>query len=504
MTMRQVQQPLLPNYYDDKDDKYCSCCPFGFCRCRTMFGCCVGSFALLLVAAVFVGVLGWFLVLPPMIESNIHSATIAFDSIEMSNATMNKNGTAVVHMLVKTTLEGKMHAEASAGVINMTYQGAYIGQMPSPALTIKKGGYQNTIDENLHIASVEAFDQFSLDLISNPNVSLSLKSEVQVKFPIFGFKLTLPGTYKMEKNVTILGTDNLQASIISTDLIEDKGVVTMSLIANLPNPSIVSIVDLGDLTFNISYKGSHITTAVAQNVELVEGNTTLEIRAPMLPQDINNNPAALEMLGNYISNLTTEMEAVVIRDSVPLYSSFLGGYSMSTTLQPLANPILRVTIMNMTEENVGRLFAFNSTLIATRFGIYNPLSIPLRITNINTDVTFDNNGTLVHLGNVSNNTYVDGTALDITIPPKNYHLSEPLFVHVHNVSMEIIMAMSGDMGPEIGYICLGAHGDVESKLGDLDTTTKYLQGETILTCNTAGSPEICLAYLNGTKPSPCN
>jgi LEA14-like dessication related protein len=307
----------------------------------------------------------------------------------------------------------------------------------------------------------------------------------------------------MEKNVTIIGANNLQASILSTDLIEDKGTVTMSLVANLPNPSIVSILDLGDLTFNISYKGSHITTAVAEDVQLVEGNTTLEIRAPMLPENINNNPAALEMLGNYISNLTTDMDAVMIHDSVPLYSSFLEGYSMGTSLQPLANPILRVTIMDMTPENVGMLYVLNSTLVATRFGMYNPLSIPLRITNINTDVTFNNNGTIVYLGNVTNNTYVNGSALDIIVPPKNFHLSAPLYVHVHNISLDVITAMSADMGPAQGYICLGAHGDVESHLGNLDTTTRYLQGESILTCNLAGSPDICMSYLNLSKPSPC-
>lgn len=176
---------------------------------------------------------------------------------------------------------------------------------------------------------MKGFEVFTNDLVVLDEIVCTLTApKSTVKFMGIGFKMNFT------KSIVVKGLGNAKNVSIQQFSFKKstKDHIIASVQAELFNPSVVSILPIGDLVFELIYKDVSVGEMKSNNVSFYAGINNLEMEGIIEPKDM---AVASELIGKYFRGEPLKVTAKMISDSIPLYNKSLSSFSLTTTYQVL-------------------------------------------------------------------------------------------------------------------------------------------------------------------------
>jgi len=264
--------------------------------------------------------------------------------------------------------------------------------------------------------------------------------------------------------------------------------VIASITGTLYNPSIISLIPLGNLSFTVQYNDSDVGYLRGQQVALYSGINTVTLQGVIAP---TNAEKLNEMISQYLLGESFVLKAYGLTTSVALYQPTLGNLGLDAFVhQPRIDlgwqvamhlePIVTFKYWNVTHQ----------LMVPTAVKFHNPFSADIYITGIDLYVTYNR----TECGFSQTSIDANNTALHILVPGNSTSWSVTVPVrmdfrsgHVKELAKAILTEMKD------GYVLLGLYGFVNITVGNLMLRPYYYQPEDIPTCF-YGFGKLCEQY----------
>jgi LEA14-like dessication related protein len=383
-----------------------------------------------------------FGIIPAIVQSVVDDAAIQFAQVTITQPT---DSSFRMYAKGKLTNTSPFTANIQETHLDIYVNDKKLGSFIMPPLTAQSNGDTDlVIDTTIKVESASVFNEFSEILINSPSVvwrvvGLSSINAIGMTFQNVNF----------DKDVEISAFNSLpDVTIVVFDLSESTPteiVVVMSV--RVTNPSIVSMIPLGDLQMEMEYKGAFMGYLAAPNVSMYTQDNVMSMRGQLDPEDL---VLAGELMSRY---LTGQMSDVMARGSenatnIGLYLSALQAMKLNTRL--VANETLLVTdliINNLT------MILESETQLALNGYVYievlNPLGNASKITlsDVSLDVDLLTSGGLitarmqavsVTMTQVGELSYVIQLLSTTTVQPDNFaqFVNDFVFMNETSITMQ--------------------------------------------------------------------
>jgi hypothetical protein len=225
--------------------------------------------------------------------------------------------------------------------VTMSYAGQAVATFMLPQVNAR-AGVDNilSLTQRAVLPSQAVFTDFGVGLLLQDSVTAHLSGMATISTEVFGLTLTLHDI-PFEKDVSIAGAGGLrQSEVLDFSLATSTGTTAVAnLTVRLTNPSVASILPLGDLQVGIFYQGSYMGAVTARNASLTPGPTTLNLVGNL----INSNTTSIQnLISAYLGGATVNVTAVgqPCECSTPLYGGIIQALRLTAGLQGGATPLV--------------------------------------------------------------------------------------------------------------------------------------------------------------------
>ena len=161
-----------------------------------------------------------------------------------------------------------------------------------------------------NITDEAAFSQFTQAMIMQPNFTWHLSSE---KLDVQALKFPTAHGLHFNKDVTLKGMDNFAGNVKLVDFQlpadDPGGGIEFIATTGLDNPSAFN-VDLGTVSFDLSYKGLYLGTGSGPNTVVQPGANNVTLKGTLVPQNGTENLATvLELFTQYLNGESSDVIA---------------------------------------------------------------------------------------------------------------------------------------------------------------------------------------------------
>ena len=306
-------------------------------------------------------------VIAPALAANaVGGAVLNFTSLEITNPGTSSFSAHAVGVISNA---GPFSGTLLPATFTISYNSKTLGTMNMPQLTVI--GSQDSpfdVNTNFTITDLDAFNAMTKDLINKPSVVWGISASVSLNALGLSFK-----DIEFSKSVVITAAGGLQdVNLLVFDLTQSTpDTIHVILEVSIQNPSIVSIVPLGDLTFNLFYLGSGIGMMICDNATLVVGSNILHMSGNLVPENLT---ITSELFNRFLTGQSTVVSATAASNAstLPLFNTALQGLTISPTLQGLTKAVIAAldfTSLSMNPIDNTQVGLGGNALIS----IYNPL-----------------------------------------------------------------------------------------------------------------------------------
>eukprot|EP00462_Mataza_sp_D1_P027651 CAMPEP_0175181210 /NCGR_PEP_ID=MMETSP0087-20121206/36521_1 /TAXON_ID=136419 /ORGANISM="Unknown Unknown, Strain D1" /LENGTH=714 /DNA_ID=CAMNT_0016473685 /DNA_START=68 /DNA_END=2212 /DNA_ORIENTATION=+ len=245
-------------------------------------------------------------IVPAVAQSLVAGSSVSFSSIIISEP---DNGSNSFRLQASAVLSGlTTDATTAEAESKLVYNGITVGD---PPLTIVGGqDLSLSLDGRLKLETLGGFGAFAQAMMVQPTVSLSLQTDA-IEASAMGFTTEI----SLDMPVTVTGVGVQNGRITDFEVPSTTG-KQIDVFARLEayNPSPVTMLDVGDLFFDLQYT-SNVTATVGHCVVrnftvLAYSNLTLDLQGGIVakPQDL---PVVSSMFTKFVSGADTIMTAKV-------------------------------------------------------------------------------------------------------------------------------------------------------------------------------------------------
>ncbi|KAM5540830.1 hypothetical protein V8D89_005474 [Ganoderma adspersum] len=231
----------------------------------------------------------------------VNSAVVNIDSATLTNPTNNSFNLSVNAWVSHAGIFPATIQFNEAVTIAWTNSTGH-GQVPlgsfffMPLTVKKKRAY---INQTVHVTINDeaAFSEFTSALITQPNFTWTLATE---KVDIRALTFLSAHNLNFQKDVHLSGMNNFQDNISLVDLqlprdAPEGGGIEFVAVTGIHNPSPLSI-DLGTVSFDLSYKGLYLGTGNGVNTKIGTGANNVTLQGTLVPQNGSDSLAKVSQL----------------------------------------------------------------------------------------------------------------------------------------------------------------------------------------------------------------
>jgi hypothetical protein len=497
------------------------CCPLccsaagaekKWCRC--------GRCSLL---AAFVLLIVFYLVLPAVLAAVLGAATIRFDSVSMSHnytTMLQQQQHAKLQVFARASLVG-LSSPLDVGIriraLSVFHHRGRLGTLfPHSEIYIPRrsiGGGNFSLNADLRIDDFPQFHDFAHQLLAQDTVSWQLRTDVEsavvrLHLPFFSattyLDICIPNV-RFSKTIAMKGCAGFPDTKIGKFTLDDLPPVyptpgpglNVHVSTALFNPSAANVSDMGTVSFNMIYdpkadgdncglpKASLGTLRTATSFSIVPGKNQFHAIGRFTAQ----GPTANFLIERYLNGTNSTMTAlapIVNASSDPVFSRFLGGLSITTTLYGTPRPLIVAGVMIVDGQLLDEILTHKAggppILVPTQVMIRNSFSALMTITEMSFDIIYNKSivGHAVH----------NGTR--VMIPPNSSSWVPPLQLVANitdpKVSATILSVVKRMMSQ--GHVYTGLRGNFSFETGGLHFEPKhYVQLDSVPSCLGFGSKD---------------
>lgn len=321
---------------DSSAKKPCCCGRLSRKQCGLLTGC-------LLTFFVAFGLVSAFVLVPLVAQATLDHANIEFTSLRIGE--VHEGGAAFnTSVGAKMTNAGIFSATVAPMTMYVFYKGEPLGHVAMPKTEIT-GGQDAVIASSsvFHVANNVTFTAFSSDMVRLPSVDWHLEAECSLTAHMLGMSATLNGL-KFIKDVQLTGLNGLrELKVLSSDpTLSDASGIKMGVQTLLTNPSIIEISPMGDLLFDIYYKGQNLGIMKSLDAELLHGDNRLNMTGYINPAN-PNDPKVTEVLSTMMAGKDIDLQAVGAQEgasSIALFAPSLAGLSIDAAMSVPFKPVI--------------------------------------------------------------------------------------------------------------------------------------------------------------------
>eukprot|EP00002_Diphylleia_rotans_P003357 TRINITY_DN1229_c0_g1_i5.p1 TRINITY_DN1229_c0_g1~~TRINITY_DN1229_c0_g1_i5.p1 ORF type:complete len:1091 (-),score=250.98 TRINITY_DN1229_c0_g1_i5:266-3538(-) len=285
----------------------------------------IGAIVAIIMFPLFFEVIG-----PQVAQSAVDQAQVDFKSVTITNP-----GTTTFRLSATGDVKdaGAIEGKTKPMDIEVMFDGKVLGTAKLPP--IKAGPTKKTfnIDELFQITDMTLFDQFVRATIYESFVTWRLVGDAKLTASIIGIPITFEGI-DFDKTSTLTAFNSFpNVELLVFDLTKSNAThINVDMQVNMYNPAVLNIDPLGNLEFDIVYKGARMGTLFAENVSVYMGPNILSMAGSIIPDDMD---VADELFSRYLRGDDTVVSAVATENasSIELYREALVGLELFTTLK---------------------------------------------------------------------------------------------------------------------------------------------------------------------------
>ena len=280
----------------------------------------------------------------------------------------------------------------------MLHGGTPVATFQMPALTAA-AGVDNAvaISAPVTVLSLAAFSAFGAAIVNGDSVEVTLRGTTSVAAQVAGLTIVVPNV-EFDKTVSFGGARGLAgAQVASFSLARSNATRAVAdLVVSVPNPSIVSILPLGDVALRIFFEGADMGFAVATNASLVASSTNNLTLAGVL--ESSNVTATNRLISAYLGGRAVAIEArgALYGPTSPLYQPVVSALALSAQLAGSSAPLISSIVVDgmflqpISNEAVG--VGLNATI-----SVANPLGAdsPIEVNSIALNCSLEGEGQLL-------------------------------------------------------------------------------------------------------------
>jgi hypothetical protein len=190
-----------------------------------------------------------FVVGPAVAKSAITNSQVSFTKLTMTSPSLSEYAFDVAADVLVDNVH-PMGGTINAMDADLLYQGAVLGTLHMPALSVKAGkeNYMSVEKQHFEVTNIDMWNAFSKAMVNDAVVDWELRGTAAVTTSMLGLSMTFGGI-PFHKNIPLTclgGLDDVQMNVFDlTQSTEDEVLVQMEVC--LKNPSDISIEDLGEL-----------------------------------------------------------------------------------------------------------------------------------------------------------------------------------------------------------------------------------------------------------------
>lgn len=371
------------------------------------------------------GLLGKTTIGPAMARSEMTKSTVSFTSVEIVNATTTPDETVLEdieegegeeagvggHEIFTFKAHGlfqNIHglgATVHAMETQVLYDGDQFGKVLIPATEVSSGDDNPfDVDSTFHITNDTAWIRVGRALANSSLLNWSVAGMASVTAHILGFPMTF-SDIPFAKQVVVKGFDGLRTVNVTTFRMNESTpeAVILNVDVLVWNPSYTAISPIGELYFNMSFKGIQVGWLRSTgSVDMLRGWSPMSLTGQFHPhQDKATNAVVNELMSNYLQGIPTTVTCTTLNSTISVFSDVFKGIQLSAEFsqgpQRLLNSMsidsLFMTPLNETDT---------SLFLNTTVGIQNPLGthswINVKKTNLVVDAYNARDGS--HVGTI--------------------------------------------------------------------------------------------------------
>ena len=369
----------VSNEIKTREGGACSMLCGGAVTSRPRTVCLIVLTVLVIFLAIF-GPVAFYVIAPAFVRDRIAATNLVFSLIEIRNPT--STGFTIA---VQGTLSNLVPVGGTLGSFDATleFEGAAVATFRMPAI-FAQANLDNAVGFSapVLVSSFAAFDKFADALVNSDIIKTSLSGQTSVTATILGTSVTVPNI-DFKKEVSVQGARGLKGATVSSFSLAGSNATTavVDIIVTVPNPSIASILPLGDVATRIFFEGVDMGFAVSKNASLyalVENNLTL---SGVLQS--TNVTATQRLISLFLGGDVVSITAVGTSypSSTPLFLPVIEALSITASLDgSKAEPLISgITVDSMFLEPRGQTevgILLNVTVAVTNLlGANSPINV---------------------------------------------------------------------------------------------------------------------------------
>lgn len=369
---------------------------------------------LVLVVLAVLAVLGFYVVIPDMVQDSVDKATFEIGDMNMTDPTSDS---VRLTTLATITLDQSqpVACKLEGAELDFKYKDPQrgwvkVGRMAMPSVSVDAQTKSTSVLlENVPLAITELgnWRRFTQAMLMSDFVTWRITGHVRTRITIMGdWQQFYPGV-RLDKQVCQKGMNGLPGAQVktfdATTTTQDKYPTQVASLY-IYNPSPVAIMPLGVLTAKVSWKGVTMGWAKTANISMYRGLNTISFDGPLAP---DNATMLSQLMSRFLGGKHSDVVITVTNftfdgtDSAwpdwqpfspacttPLYDTALSGTDIPFVLSYPGGRV-NITTESVTDTDAKYLHVLRTSYLPLWVGVFNPFSAEEYITSIEMEIIRD-------------------------------------------------------------------------------------------------------------------
>lgn len=264
--------------------------------------CIIGGCGVVILVLIAVGVALYFL-LPNIAQAFMDGSQVSFSAIRILQPQAQSFQSTIVG---RVSNAGPFSATTDPMNITIYYNDLELGQMTMPAMDLKTGTAEINVTLPFRIVNESAFSGFTNVLMNNASFVWRLKGLMDLK--VMGMTIS---NLTFDKSVFIKGMNRFStAKVQSFEMNSKAGSSDMNvqIQADVFNPSPISVMGVGSMTFDMFYNDQYVGRVLSSNVSLESGTNILNMTGSLVGDPNKNASYYSSLFSNYMTGKPSSIQ----------------------------------------------------------------------------------------------------------------------------------------------------------------------------------------------------
>ena len=223
----------------------------------------------------------------------------------------------------------------------MLHGGATVATFDMPEISAQ-AGVDNAVafSAPVTLVSLAAFSAFGAELVNGASVDVTLRGRTSVSTSVLGVRVVVANV-DFEKTVAVAGARGLPGATVSRFSLSRSNATAAvaDLEVSVVNPSVASILPLGDVALRLLFEGADVGSAQARNASLFGGGATNNLTLQGFISS-SNASAAGRLISDYLGGRVVSIVAVGDGSSSALYAPVVSALRLQASLAGSTDPLI--------------------------------------------------------------------------------------------------------------------------------------------------------------------